>query len=197
MLQRNRLSISLLLTQLLLVAFCISLTDKKIKSRLDAYLSDSKHDITKLRPVLESGSMNGHFKSQELYDLFFYLQKKFPQLITADKIGSTVEKRDIYAFKLQKPNPNGKSITKSKILFTGAHHARELLTATIVFKIFIESLHSLIYSTKTSTFWTFNDLIIVPLVNLDSHTYISDSYGTPNWSDHRYKRKNMNKDYCP
>lgn len=185
-----------LLILMIFAAPAAALSEKKIKSRLEDYLSDNKHDVTKLRTVLESGSMNGHFKSKELYDLFFYLQKKYPQYVSAEKIGTTVEKRDIYAFKLRKPNGDAKPIVKSKILFTGAHHARELITATIVLKIFVESLHSLLYNTQNSSFWIFNDLIIVPLVNLDSHTYISDSFGTKDWEDHKYKRKNMNRAYC-
>lgn len=194
--KQNHFTIMYLLPLLLLNFMVVSLNEKKIKVRLDDYLSDSKHDKTKLRTVLESGSMDGHFKSQELYDLFFYLQKQYPEYVTSEKIGTTVEKRKIYAFKLNKPNANKKLVQKSKMLFTGAHHARELLTATIVLKIFVESLHSLIYDSEKSSFWIFNDLIIVPLVNLDSHTFISKAFGTSNWDDHKYKRKNMNRKYC-
>lgn len=171
--------------------------NKTIKLRIDEYLSAQQHDATKLRTVLESGSMNGLFKSHEIYELFFYLHKKYPEYVSKENIGVTVMKKSLFVFKLIKPNKTSTPITKSKILFTGAHHARELLTTTMCLKIFIESLHSLIYNTENSSFWTFNDLLIVPIVNLDSHTYISEAYGTPDWDDHRFKRKNMNDAYCP
>ena len=85
---------------------------------------------------------------------------------------------------------------KSKILFTGAHHARELLSSVMVVKIFIEGLHSLIHKDVNIDFWKFNDLIILPIVNLDSHRLVTESYGTPSWSSNKWKRKNMNPKYC-
>jgi hypothetical protein len=161
------------------------------------YLSDPRPDQTKLRFVLESGGMDGHFKSKELYDILKYLQVSYSQYITLKQPGTTVKGNPILAFVLHRQNPHNKDIKKSKILFTGAHHARELLSATIVLKIFIESLHSLIHNTKDALFWKINDLVILPLVNYDSHNYISESYGTANWRSHKLKRKNMNDKYCP
>lgn len=39
-------------------------------------------------------------------------------------------------------------------------------------------------------------MIILPVVNLDSYKLITDSYGTPEWEEKKWKRKNMNKKYC-
>lgn len=188
----------ILTTALVLIClFNLTATMKniKIKKRIDNYLSDSNHDQSKLREVLESGGMNGHFTSEEVFDIFLYLQKEHSQFISVKTIGQTVNGRNLLSFHLQKRS-NKNEITKSKILFTGAHHARELLTVTIILKIFIESLHSLLHETKDSMFWILNDLVIVPLVNLDSHTLISESYNTINWDENRFKRKNMNMKYC-
>jgi len=39
-------------------------------------------------------------------------------------------------------------------------------------------------------------LVIVPIVNLDSYSLITKSFGTPKWDELKLKRKNMNKKYC-
>jgi len=196
MLNLKSISSLYLLIIALLVAYSRSKVNKEIENRIDEYLSDPQHDLKKLRIVLESGSMNGHFKTDELFSLFFYLQKKYPEYVKTEEIGKTVEERPIYVFKLKKQASDSNVITKNKILFTGNHHARELLTVTICLKIFIESLHSLLYKSENSSFWTFNDLLIVPIINIDSHTLISNSYGTTSWDENKYKRKNMNRQYC-
>lgn len=82
------------------------------------------------------------------------------------------------------------------ILFTGAHHARELITTSMIVKIFIESLHSLIHKTNDTPYWKYNDMVIIPIVNLDSYSLITKSYNTENWEKYKFKRKNMNKNYC-
>lgn len=195
--QRNvYLCTNYLLITLMLVSISLSI-DGRIKTRIDDYLSNRKNDASKLRIVLEAGSMDGHFKSQEINDLFVYLQSRYPEYVSMEKFGSTYQNRDLIVFRLRKPSYKGMPITKSKILFTGAHHARELMSVTICLKIFVESLHSLINKTELSSFWTFNDLLIVPIVNLDAHTFISDAFGTPDWDGHKFKRKNMNPLYCP
>ena len=182
---------------LLLTASVSCGISETVKTRINDYLSDPKPDATKLRSVLESGSMNGHFTSDEVYSLFSYLQEKYPEIATKEVIGSTYLGADILMFRLKKPAKDNSEIVKSKMLFTGNHHARELLTVTICLKIFIESIHSLVHQTQNSGFWTFNDLLIVPIINLDSHTLISESFGTSDWDEIKYKRKNMNEEYCP
>ena len=39
-------------------------------------------------------------------------------------------------------------------------------------------------------------MIILPIVNLDSYKFITDSFGTEEWETKKWKRKNMNKKYC-
>lgn len=169
---------------------------KELEKKIDIYLTDKNPNASKLRDVLESGSMDGHFKSDEIYAIFAYLTKKHSSFVSQKEIGKTVQQNNILAFYLTRNKEDDKKIEKSKILFTGAHHARELVTATIVLKIFIEGLHSLIHDTAKSLFWKINDLVIVPIVNLDGHKFISDAFGTDSWEISKYKRKNMNLDYC-
>lgn len=40
-------------------------------------------------------------------------------------------------------------------------------------------------------------IIFVPIVNLDSHSFISESFGSESYDKYKNKRKNMNDQYCP
>lgn len=53
----------------------------------------------------------------------------------------------------------------------------------MVVKIYLECLHSLIHAKGTQTFWKFNDLLIVPILNLDSFDLITSAYGTEKFSE--------------
>lgn len=112
----------------------------------------------------------------------------------AEKIGTTYLEQDIFAYFLEKDN--SQSSEKSLILFTGVHHARELITPTMIVRIFLESLHDLIHQSLNAPYLKFNDLVTIPIVNLDSYSLITKSYGTPKWVALKEKRKNMNKKYC-
>jgi hypothetical protein len=109
-------------------------------------------------------------------------------------IGKSFQDNDILAYRLGSAPGSGER--KSKVLFTGLHHARELITANMVVKIFLETLHSLVHNTSRFTFWNFCDVLIVPVVNIDSHKLISQSFGTPDFDLHKDKRKNMNSGVC-
>lgn len=123
--------------------------------------------------------------------------KTYPQHVTQKEIGKSFEGRSLYSYKLHSLIDESKPTTKSIVLFTGVHHARELLTANMIVKIFVETLHNLLYQTSQHTFWHFCDLLIVPLVNIDGHAFISKAYGTQSWASNKDKRKNMNSNYCP
>ena len=89
---------------ILALTFLVSFTKpQKIKKRINEYLADPRPDQTKLRFVLESGGMNGHFKSKELYDILSYLQETYPQYITSKQPGKTVQGNPILAYTLHKP----------------------------------------------------------------------------------------------
>lgn len=66
----------------------------------------------------------------------------------------------------------------------------------MIIKIVIESIHSLIHKTRDAPYLSFNDLVTVPIVNLDSYSLITKSYGTSKWEEVSMKKKNMNKKYC-
>lgn len=151
-------------------------------------------DESSLRNLIESGHMGGFFTTSEIEDIFTHLSSKYPQFVIKDQIGKSFRGKKIYAYKLISSKKLEES--KPKVLFTGLHHARELITANMIVKIFIEALHSLIHETNRFTFWKFTDLVIIPVVNVDSHHLISQSFGTKDFETFQDKRKNMNSNYC-
>lgn len=102
--------------------------------------------------------------------------------------------QDIHAYFLSKDNTQSEA--KSLILFTGVHHARELITPTMIAKVFLESLHSILHSTVNAPFLKFNDIVVVPIINIDSYSLITKAFGTDKWDTMKEKRKNLNKKYC-
>lgn len=80
--------------------------------------------------------------------------------------------------------------SKNMILFTAAHHAREALSLSMIFNIFLINLKSLIHQTPRSTnskkheylkdvaeeFWGFNNLLFLPVVNLDAVLEIDNGF---------------------
>ena len=164
----------------------------EIINLLDDYLNQKTHDNKKLQKVMESGLLNGHFSAKQIQGIFKYLSERHKEFVKTEKFGETFQGRDLNSYHLS-DNLKDESKKKSIILFTGAHHARELISPGMTVKIFVETLHSLIHKDQRQQFWKFNDVLIVPIVNLDSYHYISDAWGTPNWDTNKLKRKNMNR----
>lgn len=170
-----------------------SLSDD-LAQRLTAYLSDRHPDEAALAQLIQSGKMDGFFSNEEIESIFDHLSEKYKGVVHKEVIGASFQGREIHAYRLR--SSKDPSARKSKVLFTGLHHARELITANMVVKIFIETLHSLVHSTPRFSFWNFCDLIIIPVVNVDSHRLISEAFGTDRFDLVRDKRKNMNANYC-
>lgn len=115
-------------------------------------------------------------------------------------------------------NPQKHKQTKrGVIMFTGAHHSRELLTQNMILKIVLEAMYHIMHFEPTETsFWHFSDVLAVPFINIDGHAFIYNSYqitqnpdftASNEWLDKgkvipsyeigKWKRKNMNSEYCP
>lgn len=167
-----------------------------IIKRINEYLADPARSTNRMQAFVESGSMDGLFKTNEVLNVFDHLHETYPRFVSKEKIGQSFLKKDLFAYKLTAATTDEqRNAKRSSILFTGAHHARELLTPTIILKIYVEALHSLIYPRTELKFWRYNDLLIIPIVNIDSHQFISDSYDTEGWDRSKEKRKNM-RDTC-
>lgn len=171
--------------------------DAKLLKKIFEFMEGESANQRLLSEVIESGSIGGFFSSEEIFGIFDALQAKNPRFVKRQVIGQTFEGRKIPAYTLSSSFEAGVNHQKSKVLFTGAHHARELLTPTICLKIFLEAVYSLRRKETGEEYWRFNEVIIVPVVNIDSHRAITDSFGTSDWENAKWKRKNMNSEHCP
>lgn len=176
--------------------FASSENDVHILKRLDEFMKDPQCDQSKMRTLLESGKMDGFFTSDEIKLIFSHLSEKYHEHVSSKVIGKTVLNKELFAYYLTSNKGANSNLEKSKVLFTGAHHAREVITANMIVKIFLETLHSLVHRHEKLKFWNYCDVIIVPIVNLDSHQLISESFGTSKWHSNSMKRKNRNKQFC-
>ncbi len=190
------ISLSRLLWFLLAFLFRLGTsTGSNLHLKIEKYLREPKQDFTLLQNIIKSGKLNGLYQYEEVIGIFKYLTEKYPDQVKTKVIGSSYNKQEIFSYELSQ-NFQEDNSNKNQILFTGAHHARELLTASMIVKIFIENLHSLIHMNENLEFWKFTNLLIVPIVNIDSYKFITDSFGTENWSNYSQKRKNMNPTFC-
>jgi len=144
--------------------------------------------------------MDGFFKITEFWNIYSVLRQTYPQFVGEKfEIGKTYEGRPIEAFFLSKGGKN--EPLKNIILFTGQHHAREFMTLTMIIEILAQSLASLVQTTPNPLTKIFSNLriLFVPVVNVDSVTLISNSFGTLDWLRLKNLRKNRHgKDSeCP
>ena len=70
----------------------------------------------------------------------------------------------------------------------------------MILKVFIETLHNLIHNDHlirpSNDIFNYIDVVILPVINIDSYYFISSKYGTNEFYNAKYKRKNMNNNYC-
>ena len=66
----------------------------------------------------------------------------------------------------------------------------------MILNVFLRQLHGLIHGTADVLLWKLNEMLFIPVVNVDTHKYISESFGTENWDTRKRKEKNMNSMYC-
>lgn len=70
----------------------------EIIKNLDVYLKSSNKNTVLLKKILESGSIDGKYSSDEIQGIFNYLLKTQPDNIRSEKIGKTYLEQDIYAY---------------------------------------------------------------------------------------------------
>ena len=94
----------------------------QIKSTIQ--ISTNPENIYKM---MGKGRMDGYFTPPQFWGTFDDLQRNYPRYLSKKfKIGETFEKRPIEAFYIGlDQQEEHKQLTKSIILFTGIHHARE------------------------------------------------------------------------
>jgi hypothetical protein len=146
----------------------------QIKSTIQ--VSQNTDNIFKM---MGQGHMDGYFTPNQFWGTFDDLQRNFPRYLSKKfKIGETYEKRPIEAFHigLDQQEPE-KQLSKSIILFTGIHHAREPLSLSMMLNILGQMIYRLAKQDHR-TFALLSDvnLMLIPIVNLDTYTYITKNY---------------------
>ena len=168
-------------------------SNPELISKIDLFLQTFPLNIPILKVILESGKINGNFDTQQTFMIFDHLTKKHPQLITKKTIGTSFEKRAILAYYLSQDQGTSQ---RSKSLMVGGYHARELSSVHFLVGVLLQLTHNLIHLSDSPDFWQFTDVILIPTINIDSHTYICDSFDTANFETAKQKRKNMNNQFC-
>ncbi len=109
------------------------------------------------------------------------LKSQYPDLLQVDTIGYSWYGKEILALKITAPGEENKPAA----LFTGVHHAREPIGASIVLDLASRLLKG--YGKDSLITWILNNRIIwiVPVVNPDGYAYnmISDGYWRKNMRD--------------
>lgn len=164
------------------------------KEKLTTILSQSVLDHRLLDAYLISGKMNGFFTTDQILDTFSFLADKYKANIQKTAIGKTKSGNEILVFHFS--NNLKSEYRKSKVLFTALHHAREVMSGNMMVKLAVQILHGIIHGWTDLKFFVYCDILMVPVINIDGHRLISDSFGTQQWQTLSMKRKNMNSEFC-
>lgn len=162
-------------------------------AQIEAFFEKPIVDEEIFKSILESGEIDGNFSSHQAFLIFEYALNRYPEFMTKKVIGETFKKTVLEAYILSKDNQKTK---RSKALMAAAYHARELTTVNVIVGSLLELLHTLIHPRESDVIFNHIDVIMVPIVNLDSHLLITESYGSDKFETYKEKRKNMNSNYC-
>lgn len=146
----------------------------------------------KVQTLVGKGEVGGFISMDQFWRLHHLLQKRLPKIVgTPFSIGKTFKGEEIKAFFLG--FHEGDEDKKDIILFDALHHARELVTLSMIVRILEDQVSSIVRkSKKTLDFYMSNRLLIVPVVNLDTFNLICQSYGKTEWENIKWMRKNQN-----
>lgn len=128
-------------------------------------------------PVVSAGIVNPYvpYTYEQMLKESAVLSETYPDIISLDTIGSSVEGRDLLLIKLGRGD--------KKILFCGAHHAREYITSSYLMKMVEEYARSYTDSKKFGNFDT-RDILdkvtiyVVPMVNPDGVNLVNNGLGS-------------------
>lgn len=127
----------------------------------------------------------------EVNEIIEYYKKSFPEIVHVEKIGEgSVKKLPIWAIKIS-DNPRDHE-SEPSVLFTGIHHAKELLGAEVclyLLKYFCQNY----YSDRKVKFWVDNtEIWIVPVINPDGYYLVMDTNNAPNFWRKNLTDNNLN-----
>lgn len=82
------------------------------------------------------------------------------------------------------------------VLVVGAHYGKDFLSVHMVVQILLKLLRQIVFWDGNHSYLYNYNFIIVPILNVDTHKFISDSFGTEDFSTRILKIKNMNDKIC-
>jgi carboxypeptidase T len=124
---------------------------------------------------------SGYTTHQELTDIVTRTAEAFPNIVSYESIGKSLEGREIWAVKIS-DNVAKRETDEPVIFFNAMHHAREVMTTEVAIDI-IEQLTKGYESNSQVQGWVNNNEIwIVPMVNPDGNNKV--------WTSNSMWRKN-------
>lgn len=128
-------------------------------------------------PIFSEGVVNPYvpYTYEQMLKESAELSEKYPDIITLDTIGNSVEGRDLLLIKLGKGD--------KKIILCGSHHAREYITSTYLMKMVEEYAKAY---TDNSSFGDYDTkslldrvtIYVVPMVNPDGVNLVNNGLNT-------------------
>lgn len=92
--------------------------------------------------VVGKGSMDGFFSDKDFWSIFKLLRKKFPKFVGQSfTFGHSFKKRPIKGFFIGNNSSDEKE--KNIVLVDALHHAREVLTLSMMVQILVDSVKTL------------------------------------------------------
>ncbi len=117
---------------------------------------------TTLRTVRDE--VKGYHTYETLTAQLKEYEENYPDLLTLQSIGKTLEGRDIWAVRI------GKEQNK-RILFIGCHHAREWMSVEIPLKLIDYLLTNYKRDERVKRWVDSIEIWVIPMLNPDGHTY--------------------------
>ncbi len=111
----------------------------------------------------------------------------WPEIVTVESIGKTLENRDIWAVRITGPESEAPASGKPVVFFNSMHHAREVMTTEVAFDT-IEWLASNYGRDDRVTDWiNRNEIWVIPMLNPDGSNKV--------WTQNNMWRKNARNGY--
>ncbi len=147
-------------------------------------------NVPEVRRDFQLGSMLGNYTHDEVLEKMDTLAIQYPTLVsTKDSIGTTVEGRTIWSYKVS-DNPNTDE-EEPKVLYTGLTHAREPLSMMNLF-YFVEWLCENYSSDPVAEFLIDErEMHFIPMINPDGYVY-NESIAPNGGGMHRKNRLDTN-----
>ncbi len=123
---------------------------------------------------------------QETIEFLKEAQKKYPNLITTQVIGKTIENRDIMLAKISLDVQNADS--KPALLYTGTIHAREWIGNELAIEFIDYLIKNIDSNPRVFTILKQNTLYMVPCLNPDGFEYSRNHFSF--WRKNRRDNKN-------